>query len=150
MRTMDITEYYRHAVLWKHQKEEAERLQVQETGAAIQARWKEIASIIREALPIEGMLIMETWSGQFQSLPDQIRLMELDCLIDPTLQDLVARGQGSLVPGVIRVRVYWDHSEDLQGWKILKYLVLVDEKSAEFETAYEAFLQVYQLQVELP
>jgi len=147
---MDITEYYRHAVLWKHQKEEAERLQVQETGAAIQARWKEIASIIREALPIEGMLIMETWSGQFQSLPDQIRLMELDCLIDPTLQDLVARGQGSLVPGVIRVRVYWDHSEDLQGWKILKYLVLVDEKSAEFETAYEAFLQVYQLQVELP
>lgn len=143
MPMMDINEYYRHAMLWKHQKEATERLQAQEVTAAIQARWKEIASMLREALPIEGMLIMETWPGQFQGCPDPVRLIDLDCLIDPVLQDEVARGQGSLLPGVIRARVYWDHTQGEEGWKILKYLVLVDGISTEFEIAYEAFLQVY-------
>lgn len=140
---MDITTFYKHALQWKHQQEEADRFQAEEMAESIRQQWKRVADMIRTALPIEGMILMETEAGQFEQFPLPGRLIDLDCVIDPSIKDEVAHGQGDLMRGVIRVRLYWDNENQDPQWKILKYIVRLDDKSTEFENPYDAFLQAF-------
>ena len=142
MPNMDLQTFYKHALDWKHQNEMAEQLQAEQMAEAIKAQWKRIAELIREALPIKGMTLHETERGMFSDFPKPGRLIDIDCCFDPAMQDEQAMSDGELLRGIIRVRVLWDKEEEDQHWKILKYMVMVDGRSVEFENAYFAFLAI--------
>jgi hypothetical protein len=144
MTNMDLHTFYRHSLQMKHQDEEAAALAAKEHEEEIRQGWKEIADTIRKALPIEGMVIMETLTGQFNEYPSLGRLIDLDCVIDPSLKEHVKHGEGNLMHGVIRVRVYWTEEDENPTWDILKYIVWVDGKATEFDAAHYAFLAAYQ------
>jgi hypothetical protein len=140
---MDLNTFYKHALQWKHQQDEAECLVVQEQEGEIKRAWETIATLIRKELPIAGMTIHETEVNQFSHFPLQGRLIDVDCCLDPNLKEKIAIGLGELIYGVIRVRVFWDMEDHEPVWKILKYTVCVEDRQIDYMNPYAAFLAIY-------
>ena len=140
---MDINTFYHHALQWQHQQEEAARLADEEMAEAIRAQWKRIADEIRQALPVEGMIIMETERGQFTEFPHEGHLIDVDCIFDHAVKEVVQHRDGELMQGVIRVRLFWDKQAVEPEWNILKFVVWVDGKPTEFDNPYTAFLAAF-------
>lgn len=146
MLTMDLTTFYQHALQWRRQKEEAERLAAAERAENVKAEWKMIADLIREALPIQGMTIHETIQGEFDELPRAGVIYALDCQIDPARREQMRfseeyRGD---MRGVIRVKVLTDPADENPRWKIIGYEVWVNGSCTLFRQPEPSFLAAFE------
>jgi hypothetical protein len=146
MTTVDSATFYQQALQWKHHQEEAERQAGVERGQEINAEWKKIADLIREALPIQGMTIHETIRGEFSELPRKGITYSVDCQIDPTRRELMQMPpiNGRSMCGVIRVTVEGGYQEGQTVWHIDGYEVWLKGECTRFENPNEAFIAAYE------
>ncbi len=145
MNNMDLTTFYQHAIQWKHQKEEAQRMAAEAQQKLIEAEWHKIADVIREALPLQGMTLHENVEGEFNEMPRKGIIYGVDCQIDPSKNEMMKQPpeDGRSMDGVIRVHVSLEAGDTEPSWKIIHYTVWVNGQSKTFDHPYEAFLAAF-------
>jgi hypothetical protein len=143
---MNIEDYYKQAKAWQDQAAEAERYAAAQVEKETEAEWKSIAAMIRETLPIEGMIIYETRMGQFNELPSQFLGHSVDCQIDPANQEnmkLPVNDPRRNMDGVIRVSIFIDNDNQKTEWEVYNYTVWVNGVPTCFDNPHAAFLAAY-------
>lgn len=140
---MNLNAFYRHALQWQHQKEEAERLEAENETYAIEDTWKKIFDIVRAELSIEGMTIHATETGQFNKMPVFAQLIQLDCLVVPGEARKTAQVLDENTFGVVRVHLRYEVIAGAGEWKVYRYSTPGHKSAGHYDNPFEAFLAVY-------